>query len=519
MAERPYKFNNRLGTDAGYNHFRGTVPHFVDAARESIKRERFLDANKDTSALLNPTDRKRMLTVGRTLYARDPVVQGCLNQMAELVTALIQPQSGAEDEKWANEAEDWLYENDRWISIEGASQPMAAIDRLIVLSVIRDGDIGVMLTENAAGDSRIQLIPAHRIGSRENWGGSQQKVKGGQFDGATIIDGVILGPANEALGYRVLGNTEAEDRDYGIKDFRLIFRPFYVGQHRGFSWLGAAALGIQDVHESRRLQLIKQKKVAGKTILEHNETGGPPPGTATIVTEGTEASSSVNATAPIFGEEINAGETTYARAGAGAKWEIAESNTPTTNEQEFSADIIRQAVHAIGWSVDYWLNPTKAGGAQMRVVVDGINQTIDTLRRDIVCTVRKWVDPWRIARAINAGFLPKNNDWLLWEYQFAARRTADRRYDSQVSLDEMRSGILTQSSVCARNGDYWQDVNKQKQREARDRLTRAKELADEFGIPIERALDLLGMTTPSGSTSYTVSTVTQEQGGDGGSKE
>ncbi len=509
MAEKPYKINDRRGTSLGWEWFRTQVPAFVDAAREAIIREKFLDANKDASALLNTQDRRRMLTVGRTLYARDPVVQGCLNQMADLATAIVQPQSESTDERWASDAELWLYDNDKWIDVQGPPNSMASIDRLIVLSVIRDGDVGLLLTENGDGDSRLQLIPAHRIGCR-NWASCPENIKEGPFTGATIIDGVILGPSNETIGYRVLGNTKDEDRDYSSNDFRLIFRPFYVGQHRGFSWLGAAAIGIQDVHESRRLQLIKQKKVAGKTILEHNETGGPPPGTASIVVEGTDSSSSTNTALPIFGEEIKAGETTYARAGSGAKWEVIESNTPTTNEQEFSADIIRQAVHAIGWSVDFWLNPTKAGGAQMRVVVSGINQTLDMIRRDIVCNVRKWVDPWRIARAIKAGRLPDNPDWWRWEYQFAARITADRRYDSQTSLDEMRSGILTQSKVCAMNGDWWKDVNAQKDREARDRLIRAKAIADEFGIPIERALDLLGMTTPSGSTSYTVSTVTTD---------
>lgn len=492
MAEKPYKINDRRGLYTWGDSFRSQVPSFVDAALQSIQREQFADANKDASALLNPTDRKRMLTVGRTLYARDPVVQGCLNQMADIATATVHPQSEAEDLAWGEAAEAWLYDNDRWIDVEGPPKTMASIDRLIVLSVIRDGDIGVLLTENAEGDSRVQLIPGHRVGCRDYLGPSSV-IKGGPFDGALISDGVILGPSNEAIGYRILGATEAQDRDYSIRDFRLIFRPFYVGQHRGFSWLGAAAIGLQDAHESRRLQLMKQKKAAGKTVIEHNETGGPGPGDATIVKPGQEATSSTAAAAPVYGEEIRGGEVSYFRAGSGAKWQIPENNTPTGNEQEFTADVIRQAVHAVGWSVDFWLNPTNAGGAQMRVVVSGINQTLDMIRRDIVCQVRKWVDPWRIARAINAGRLPANPDWWRWEYQFAARQTADAKYDSDVSINELNRGVRTLAQVCAERGIWWQDATRQKARELREQLIQAKALAAEFGISIQEAMANLGL--------------------------
>lgn len=491
MAEKPYKINDRRGIATWGDTFRHQVLNFVDAAKLSIQREHFLDANKDASALLNPTDRKRMLTVGRTLYARDPVVQGCLNQMADLATATVHPQSESEDIAWGEAAEAWLYENDRWIDVEGPPRTMSTIDRLIVLSVIRDGDVGVLLTENAEGDSRIQLIPGHRIGCRD-YSGAPAVVKGGPFDGASICDGVILGPSNEAIGYRVLGATEKEDKDYRIKDFHLIFRPFYVGQHRGFSWLGAAAIGLQDAHESRRLQLMKQKKVAGKSVIEHNESGGPPLGDVEIITEGSEATSTAAATTPVYGESIRAGEVSYFRAGSNSKLEVLESNTPTTNEQEFTADIIRQAVHAIGWSVDFWLKPNSTGGA-MRVVVSGINQTLDMLRRDIICHVRKWVDPWRIARAINSGRLPSNPDWWRWEYQFAARQTADAKYDSDVSINELNRGIRTQQQVCAERGIWWQDAARQKARELEEQLTHAKAISAKFGISIQEAMANLGL--------------------------
>ena len=73
----------------------------------------------------------------------------------------------------------------------------------------------------------------------------------GQFKGRRIIDGVIVGDSMQTLGYRVLGESAEQDADYSVNDMRLHFHPKYSDQVRGFSWLGASAIGIQDTHESR----------------------------------------------------------------------------------------------------------------------------------------------------------------------------------------------------------------------------------------------------------------------------
>jgi hypothetical protein len=255
------------------------------------------------------------------------------------------------------------------------------------------------------------------------------------------------------------------------------------------------------VKEFRRLELIAQKVISGRTLIEHNETGMPDTGVGTIITDGVEAtdSSTGEALAPVYGREINGGETTYFRAGSNAKLEVLSTDRPSANQQAFSEDTIRQAVHGIGWSVDYALNPGKVGGASMRVVVETVNDTLDMIRQRITAPSRRWVDGWRISKAVNAGWIPFNTDWWKWEYQFAQRKTADKKYDSDVDVNEFRTGFTTLRDVCARRGEWYQDVISQKSQELGMLMEQAKIISDRFNVPLEYALDRLSLTVPNGS--------------------
>lgn len=502
MAEKAYKFTDRKGVNSGFSYFQGSTRGFNTAALQSVQREQFVNFDRDTKSLIPSWDRRQLMTVGRALYQRSPIIQGSLNQIARLATQIVTPQFDGADFEWGSKAEAWLYENDKWVDVRGWPFDMRSIDFLIPLHVMRDGDIGILLTEDENGFGQLQLIPAHRIGTRVLGSGTMDKVKTGPFAGRTIIDGVIMGEYMNAIGYNVLGETEDGDRQFSVNDMRLVFNPLFSDQVRGFSQLACAVENLQDVHESHKLELIAQKVFSSRAVVEHNETGMADPGIAAIISPGSEADSTTGTSAapPIYGEAINGGTTTYYRAGSNSKLEFPSSERPSQNQQEFSATTIRQALFGIGWPVDFSLDPTKAGGASMRIVVAAANAKLDSVRSSITSKVRKWIDPWRLSKAYKNGFISNSDEFWKWEYQFAARLTADQKYDSDVDLQELRAGVATQRDVCAKRGEWWEDVNNQKEREARDRLTKAAQLAKDFGIPMAEALNQMALLTPNGST-------------------
>jgi hypothetical protein len=95
------------------------------------------------------------------------------------------------------------------------------------------------------------------------------------------------------------------------------------------------------------------------------------------------------------------------------------------------------------------------------------------------------------------GILPFDEDWYMWNYQGPAEVTADKKYDSEVALQEVSQGVSTRELECARRGLHLEDVDAQREAETRSDLQRAKRLSQEFGISIETALIALRPPTPN----------------------
>jgi len=82
-------------------------------------------------------------------------------------------------------------------------------------------------------------------------------------------------------------------------------------------------------------------------------------------------------------------------------------------------------------------------------------------------------------------------DWWRWSYQGPAVLTADAKYNSDVDMQERRSGMKSLAQSAAERSGNWRDLRKQLAIETDDLLTRAKALASKHGISLELALTLL----------------------------
>lgn len=484
MAEKPYRIIERRRIYGGMQ-----TSGFTQAAIASDKRKQLPFYDKDAPALLTSNDRRKVMTIGRWLFQNCSPVRGALNEISSLAAATVIPQFDGADKTWGEQAESYLYESGRFLDIRGWGFDEATFNRLLILAVLRDGDQFILLTEDGFGEPKIQVIPAHRIGSR-----GQTEVLSGPFKGYAITDGVIQDNYGRSVGYRVLGDDEKTDKDYSSNDLFPAFDPDYADQVRGFSALGASIIDWQDLAEARRFELMAQKKIASVAIIESNESGEAP--LPNLVGAGTpiQGDDSTDVT-PIYGEEMLGGETRYFRAGSGSKWEIPSGDRPTLNAREFSDATAREAIHGIGWSWDFSLNPTKMGGGPARIIVAKVNRKLRHVRERILAPVRRRIDGWRIAKAINNGWLPPNPEWFKWSYQFDADLTADEKYSSDVAVQEMKAGFVTLSDICAKRGSYYDDVMNRRESEAEDLLVRAKRISEKHSIPLQQAIVLIRDTT------------------------
>lgn len=103
------------------------------------------------------------------------------------------------------------------------------------------------------------------------------------------------------------------------------------------------------------------------------------------------------------------------------------------------------------------------------------------------------VHGYALAKAMKLGLLPWNDDWWKWTYQTAAKLTADAKYDSDVSIQELSNVVVSPQRVCGERGEYWEDV----QDEWLDAQARFQQKAKEKGVDLTQVR--LGTSTVQNS--------------------
>lgn len=445
MATAPVRFFDAFG--------RLMPTRISQAAIGSQQRRARTGFDRDSSNLYSGTDRLLLMSMGRWLYANNSLVAGSVDDQAAIVSGELTPQFAGNDSAWGALAEQWLEDHDRLCDVRGDHYPMQTLQRLWMLHIIRDGDVGVIFTEGAGGYPLLQTIPSHRIKGDGKAGPESP------WNGRRIVDGVIVNEVGRPLAYRVYDDARANFQDISAVDMKLRFLPRYADQVRGFSALGCAMVDFQDIDEVRRFELVAQKLAASIVLAETNETGLPPDSAESMLGEDT---TETNPDANIAMHTMQGGEIRYFRSGTGGKLEALMADRPTPAQQSFADSIIRQAMAGMGWSIDYFLDPSKVGGASMRVVVERINRHVGMMRTQCLFPLARSVDAWRIAKAMKEQMLPWSDDWFRWRYQGAANITADAKYSAQVSEIRMERGLSSPQIEAAQIGNDWEHVMDQK---------------------------------------------------------
>lgn len=447
---------SKPGKRIGYGGGRGDL---FEAATQTNARRRIPPLDDDTPALVSESDRRELVTLSRHLFANFPVVTGVVEEIGDFAGALsMRFKSGAED--WNETVQDWLEFNDEVVATTGAH--MALIRYLAAIAIVVDGDIGFILTESENGLARIQPIPGHRIGSRSN----QTEIKGGPFDGAKLIDGVVVNAIGSAIGYQVLGETAAADVVYSARNFHLCFLPFRTDQLRGVPMLASGIKDWQDVKLTKEYELSAQKLGAYQGLIEKNEAGEPEVDLAKQMTRGAEptVSGGAETTTPEVYSYSMQGDGALVRwfkAGQGGL-EAFRNDRPSGDARAFWAQVVRECLCGIGYSYDFAVDPGGVSGAAVRVVVGRINRFIAKLSRFAIKPLQTRIDGYRIAKAIKQKRLAFNVDWYRREYSGGAKLTADAKHQSDTAIQNTAAGFESVQGVTAELGKNWKEIIREK---------------------------------------------------------
>ncbi len=453
---KSYRVSDRRSSSGYQNDYPGYRNNtlFKGAVQTGERKFQF-PTDKDTRCNVSNFGRRTLMTLGRILFGNVPTIGGAIIEQAGLASEVFIPQFYGADKDWGNLAEAWLLEWNKICDVAGPPYDFDAYLEQIVIAYLRDGDMGTLLCETPDQYPQIQIIPGHRIGSR-----ADVEVLGGEFDGLPMSDGVILSPQRRALAYRVFDEYETgSSTDVSARDMFLSFIPEWGDHVRGFSKLASAILDLQAFRDSRDNELLAQVACAAHALIEENETGQLDPAKASILGARTwnTDSTAANQSSGLTTESIQGGTYRYFRSNSGSKLQAFQFDRPAANSMNFQENVVRDCFRGINWDYYFSVDPTKPGGAALRIIIDKINRTLNRLRKMQKKAATR-VHGFALCKAMNLGLLPWNDDWWMWTYQTAARLTADAKYDSDVAVQEMSNVIVSPQKVCGERGEYWEDV-------------------------------------------------------------
>tara|TARA_R110001583_G_scaffold45311_3_gene142840 strand:+ start:245 stop:1642 length:1398 start_codon:yes stop_codon:yes gene_type:complete len=425
---------------------------------QSRFRKPIRSLNQDTSSLVPTGTHQQLVTAGRWLFSNFAPVRGALLEQATYSVQPFVPQYVGKDKAWGADAEAWLKDWHKVVDIQGRCD-FEEMLYLALISIKRDGDAGVLLTETRGKYPAVQLIPSHRIGSRDSG-----QITAGAYKGKQIQNGVITNANGRAIAYELTNG-----RRISAGDLALCFFPEWSDQGRGLTPLAGVVADLQDVKELRQYELTAQKAQSSISLIEHNENGYADESESFI--EQTIDGGTLDTTV----ETLEGGAIRYFRAGSGAKIETVESNRPSKNAQDFESTIMRAAFQALEWPYDFSLDPSKIGGAVVRLVAAKAQRTVEKNQRLIRKLARR-IDGYGLAKAIKLGLLsmPPGGDWYSWHYQGPRRLTVDAGRDASAAREDYKLGLTTLSELYAERGLHWEDELQKRIDEQRVLLDAAK---------------------------------------------
>ncbi len=475
---KSYRFSDRRSS-TGYRN-----DNLFSGAQQHGERKYRPPTDRDTHQNVTNRGRRQLMTLGRAIYGNMPTVSGAIEEQAALTAEVFIPQYYGQDKEWGSMAEDWLLNWNQICMVEANPYDFDTYLEQLTISFVRDGDMGTLLTETPDGYPQIQMVPAHRIGPI-----SEPMVEDGDFKNLPMVDGVILSPQRRALGYRVFTEDLQSHRDIPARDMFLSFMPQWADQVRGFSKLASAIMDLQAFRDSRDNELLAQIVCSGETIHEHNDTGQFDAAKAGLLSARTFDSS--NQQTGVMVQTLEGGRYRYLKANSGNKLESFHYDRPGSNVMTYQENVARDCFRSIDWDYYFSVDPSKVGGASLRIIIDKINRVL-CRRRRMLKKAAKRVHGYALAKAMKLDLLPWNDDWWKWTYQTASRLTADAKYDSDVSIQELSNVVVSPQRVCGERGEYWEDV----QDDWLDAQARFQKRAAEKGVD----LSLVRYGTASTST-------------------
>ena len=414
---------------------------------------------RDLRRDLTPYDRLTMVRKCRWAERNSGLFKQILADMClYTVGDGIKPQSHASTPEMQQRYEAYFAEKAKRIDITNRFSFYQA-QSILLRGMIRDGDSFAAKVRNGAGEPKIQLMEAHRVGDP-----LEGKVPEGMHDG------LIFGPYGEYLAVNVY-RSDGSSRQILAQSMMMVVDQEYASGARGVPLLQHSINSIQD--EMEILALEKQAvKDNGDITRIIKKQGGVLDGDMSAELGAVSGASYSNLANTMGGKLIT--------LEPGESMDSFQSNRPNATFTGFLAALERDIAMGV-LPYEFVSDPSKIGGASVRLItakaarVFGKYQTIII---DQFC-VPTW--GYIIGQGIAAGELPDDEGWNRVSWTTPKSVTVDAGRDAASDRADLEQGRNSFSEdFGARGLEFRNEMTKRA-----DDIAFMMGLANERGIPFE----------------------------------
>lgn len=435
---------------------------------------------EDSRQTVDKYTREKTTALARYLIANLGRIRGPLFDLTRYsIGNGLRPQSQADDDRAGQEYEDYF--ND-WADRCDITRKFTYWDlqKLASRAVDGDGDVGAnTIIPGARSDHQLQLIESHRITSNNETTGAATE---GWHDGVKT-DGY-----GAPVAYQV---REGKDqyRTIPAETFRLLMDPDRCDQDRGLSALSTTidnAFDSDDILSFSKTG-IKMREAVGFVV--YTETGVHDSGLGLI-----EEGNTARDTGSLAMDTIQAGM--IPRLKVSERIQDIGSSRPNPAFAGFLDYLVRDFAVGLGVPYEFVWDPSKLSGTAQRFILSKAQRRFEE-RQSLM---RRFVAyDWHllIGRAIARKELRPDKYWRRITLQGPAKITVDVGREANANRDDMKFGVRTMAEDVGERGGDWKDTRAQIDRETRDLLDRAKAIAQQYDITIDKALDLLRQNSPN----------------------
>lgn len=303
-----------------------------------------------------------------------------------------------------------------------------------------DGELFLIKMTRADGSPCVQAIEAHRVTQPAGFTAAQGWVQGIKFNAQGTPTTIAIQEDDGGFTFRGYGSVIH------------IYQPDRFTGVRGISPLSVVVNGLRDRAEVLAAEKLAVKEFSRRTFVLTSQDGEFGAGDAGIlgrkVSRPGGCKTSANDVADAFGGLALA-------VSQGEKLEAFEHNRPSMNVLGFLDMLDRDAANALGISSDFLLNPTKIGGAVVRMELAKAERQFSAFQNTVIEGLRPFIQ-FVLATAIARGELPAQPGWERMTFQTPRRLSVDVGRDTLAMIRGLEAGATNLRDILEESGKEYE---------------------------------------------------------------